>query len=123
VSRPVDNEDDDEAVEDAALCWDEETLVLTETPVELDELDEVEVKKVVLAAAAGEEVEGTAEDEGSAREGAPSAQTRVPFLMPSRTSASETMLPLSEYMTMVGPATKTSTFSVAVASRFISWWC
>jgi hypothetical protein len=113
VSRPVDDEDDeddeyeDETVEDAALCWDEETLVLTETLVELDqaELDEVEVKKVVLAAAAGEEVEGTAEDEGSAREGAPSAQTRVPFLMPSRTSASETMLPLSEYMTTVGPAT------------------
>jgi hypothetical protein len=109
VSRPVDEDDEEEgeeeaAAEGAALCWDEEMLVLTET---LDELDEVEVKKVVLAAAeaAVEEVEGTAEDEGSAREGAPLAQTRVPFLMPSRTSASETMLPLSEYMTTVGPAT------------------
>lgn len=108
MSRPVDedDEDDEEAVEDVALCWDEETLVLKETLVELDEAeDQVEVKKVVLAAAAGEEVEGTAEDEGSARDGAPSAQTRVPFLMPSRTSASETMLPLREYMTIVGPAT------------------
>jgi hypothetical protein len=106
VSRPVDEDDDDaeEAAAEGALCWDEETLVLMEM---LLELDEVEVKKVVLAAAeaAGEEVEGTAEDEGSAREGAPLAQTRVPFLMPSRTSASETMLPLSEYMTTVGPAT------------------
>lgn len=82
------------------------------------------MRKVVLAAATADEVEATTEDEGSAREGAPLAQTRVPFLIPSRTSFSEMMLPLSEYMTTVGPATKTSTFSVAVASsRFISWWC
>ena len=82
--------------------------MLIETLVEVEagaELDEVEVNKVVLGAATLEEVEGTAEDEGAAREGAPSAQTRVPFLMPSRTSASEMMLPLSEYMTTVGPAT------------------
>jgi hypothetical protein len=105
VSRPV---DEDVAAEEVALCAEEEeTLALTETLVELEagaELDEVEVKKVVLGVATAEEVEGTAEDE-EAREGAPSAQTRVPFLMPARTSASEMMLPLSEYMTTVGPAT------------------
>ena len=105
VSRPV---DEDEAAEDVAALWAEEaTLELTETLVELEagaELDEVEVKKVVLGEATAEEVEGAAEDE-EAREGAPSAQTRVPFLMPSRTSASETMFPLSEYMMTVGPGT------------------
>ena len=39
MSRPADEDDEEEAVEDGALCWDEETLVLMETLVELAEVE------------------------------------------------------------------------------------
>lgn len=119
---PVPVEEELEADEVAELAA-ELAVVLVEVLAALEELEVVKVAKVVLLAI-GDEVEDATDEEGSANEGAPLAQTRVPFLMPSRTSASEMMLPLSEYMTTVGPATMTSMFSVVVAaSRFTSWWC